>query len=100
MALIAGLLIETGASFMFVGPLLALWGLVATPAPVAWGLWLSKALPDDAETGGGLMVAVIQGRLLWAQVWAACCLTRSAGGALWRLVCCCCWGRRCLPGLP
>ncbi|WP_199776402.1 MFS transporter [Serratia sp. MYb239] len=63
MALIAGLLIETGASFMFVGPLLALWGLVATPAPVAWGLWLSKALPDDAETGGGLMVAVIQGAI-------------------------------------
>ncbi|MEB6336772.1 MFS transporter [Serratia rhizosphaerae] len=63
MALIVGLLIETGASFMFVGPLLALWGLVATPAPVAWGLWLSKALPDDAETGGGLMVAVIQGAI-------------------------------------
>lgn len=40
--------------------LLALWGLIATPAPVAWGLWLSRAVPDNAEAGGGLMVAVIQ----------------------------------------
>jgi predicted MFS family arabinose efflux permease len=60
MAIIAGLLIELGSSFMAVAMLLALWGLIATPAPVAWGLWLSRAMPDNAEAGGGLMVAVIQ----------------------------------------
>jgi predicted MFS family arabinose efflux permease len=60
MALVAAVLIAMGSSTLAVGFLLAAWGLVATPAPVAWGLWLSKTLPDDAEAGGGLMVATIQ----------------------------------------
>jgi predicted MFS family arabinose efflux permease len=60
MAIIAAVLIAFGSSTLAVGLLLAAWGLVATPAPVAWGLWLSKTLPDDAEAGGGLMVATIQ----------------------------------------
>jgi predicted MFS family arabinose efflux permease len=60
MALVAAVLIAMGSSTLAVGFLLAAWGLVATPAPVAWGLWLSKILPDDAEAGGGLMVATIQ----------------------------------------
>jgi predicted MFS family arabinose efflux permease len=37
-----------------------LWGLIGTAAPVAWWTWVAKALPNDAEAGGGLMVAVIQ----------------------------------------
>jgi predicted MFS family arabinose efflux permease len=40
--------------------LLAAWGLIGTPAAVGWGTWLSQTLPDDAEAGGGLMVATIQ----------------------------------------
>lgn len=60
MAIIAALLIVGGTSSLAVGALLAMWGFIATPAPVAWGLWLSKALPENAEAGGGLMVAVIQ----------------------------------------
>ena len=40
--------------------LLAGWGLIGTAAPVGWWTWLSKMLPHDAESGGGLMVAVIQ----------------------------------------
>ena len=40
--------------------LLAAWGLIGTAVPVAWWTWLSRTLPDDAEAGGGLMVAVIQ----------------------------------------
>jgi predicted MFS family arabinose efflux permease len=36
------------------------WGLIGTAAPVAWWTWVTKALPDEAEAGGGLMVAVIQ----------------------------------------
>ncbi|WP_205744233.1 MFS transporter [Dickeya lacustris] len=63
MALLAGILIAVGASFLATSVLLTFWGLVSTPAPVAWGLWLSQSLPDDAEAGGGLMVAVIQGAI-------------------------------------
>ncbi len=40
--------------------LLMLWGLIGTAAPVAWWTWLARRLPNDAEAGGGLMVAVIQ----------------------------------------
>lgn len=40
--------------------LLALWGLLATAAPVGWWSWLASTLPESAEAGGGLMVAVIQ----------------------------------------
>ncbi|MFP5076406.1 MFS transporter [Rhizobium sp. YIM 134829] len=34
------------------------WGFLGTAAPVGWGTWLSRTLPDEA--GGGLQVAVIQ----------------------------------------
>jgi predicted MFS family arabinose efflux permease len=40
--------------------LLCVWGLLATAAPVGWWSWLAKTLPESAEAGGGLMVAVIQ----------------------------------------
>jgi predicted MFS family arabinose efflux permease len=60
MAAIAIVLTLVGGSTVSVGVLLAGWGLIGTAAPVAWWTWLSRALPDDAEAGGGLMVAVIQ----------------------------------------
>ncbi|HHG0806867.1 MFS transporter [Klebsiella pneumoniae] len=34
--------------------------LLATAAPTGWWTWIARTLPEDAETGGGLMVAVIQ----------------------------------------
>jgi predicted MFS family arabinose efflux permease len=40
--------------------LLGAWGLFATSAPVGWWTWLASTLPNDAEAGGGLMVAVVQ----------------------------------------
>jgi predicted MFS family arabinose efflux permease len=40
--------------------LLSVWGLLATAAPVGWWSWLATTLPENAEAGGGLMVAVIQ----------------------------------------
>lgn len=49
-----------GASVAVVAVLLAAWGLVSTPAPIAWGTWLTRILPNDAEAGGGLQVASIQ----------------------------------------
>lgn len=73
MAAIAVALIALGHSMIVVGILLAGWGLIGTAAPVAWWTWLSKVLPDDAEAGGGLMVAVIQ---------MAIAVGASAGGFL------------------
>jgi predicted MFS family arabinose efflux permease len=60
MAAIAGGLVAAGASALGVAILLMMWGLIGTAAPVAWWTWVSKALPDEAEAGGGLMVAVVQ----------------------------------------
>jgi predicted MFS family arabinose efflux permease len=60
MALIAGALIFTSGGITVTAILLALWGLLATSAPVGWWTWLARTLPDDAEAGGGLMVAVAQ----------------------------------------
>lgn len=60
MASIALLLVLTSHSQSAIAVLLGLWGLIGTAAPVAWWSWLARTLPQDAETGGGLMVAVIQ----------------------------------------
>jgi predicted MFS family arabinose efflux permease len=40
--------------------LLMLWGVVGTGAPVAWWTWVARRFPNDAEAGGGLLVAVVQ----------------------------------------
>ncbi|HDS0927453.1 TPA: MFS transporter [Pseudomonas putida] len=60
MAVIAIALIGFGGWLVPVAVLLGLWGLVATSAPVGWWSWIAQAMPNDAEAGGGLMVAVIQ----------------------------------------
>jgi predicted MFS family arabinose efflux permease len=60
MAAIAVALVVVGASTAATAVLLTVWGLFATAAPVGWWLWLARSLPDDADAGGGLMVAVVQ----------------------------------------
>ncbi|WP_367375622.1 MFS transporter [Pseudomonas lini] len=60
MAVIALALVSFGSSTATTTVLLGLWGLVATAAPVGWWTWLARTLPDAAEAGGGLMVAIIQ----------------------------------------
>jgi predicted MFS family arabinose efflux permease len=60
MALIAIALVFLGGSFGLTTLLLGVWGLVGTAAPVGWWTWLSRTLPQDAEAGGGLLVAVVQ----------------------------------------
>ena len=74
MAAVAVALTVLGGSPLAVGLLLAAWGLIGTAAPVGWWTWLSRVLPDDAEAGGGLMVAVIQ---------LAIALGATAGGAVY-----------------
>lgn len=85
MALLAVLLVACGASAAVVAVLLALWGLVATAAPVGWWTWLARTLPDDAEAGGGLIVAVVQ---------LAIGLGATLGGVLYDA-----WGYRATFGL-
>jgi predicted MFS family arabinose efflux permease len=60
MAAIGLALMAFGASKPAVAVLLALWGLAGTAAPVGWWTWLARTLPQDAEAGGGLIVAVVQ----------------------------------------
>jgi len=60
MAAIALALVAFGHHTAAVIALLALWGLVATAAPVGWWSWITRTFPHHAEAGGGLMVAVVQ----------------------------------------
>ncbi|QOL52039.1 MFS transporter [Massilia litorea] len=60
MAAIGVGLMVFGASPFATALLLGVWGLVGTAAPVGWWTWLARTLPQDAEAGGGLMVAVVQ----------------------------------------
>lgn len=40
--------------------LVALWGLAFGGVPVAWSNWVARAVPDQAETAGGMVVAAVQ----------------------------------------
>lgn len=60
MAVIALTLAPLGGHVAPVAMLLGLWGLLATAAPVGWWSWVAQVMPDDAEAGGGMMVAVVQ----------------------------------------
>ena len=56
--------------------MVALWGLAFGAVPVGWSTWLTRAVPDEAETAGGLMVAAIQ---------LAIALGAALGGAVFDL---------------
>jgi predicted MFS family arabinose efflux permease len=53
--------------------MVALWGLAFGAVPVAWSTWITRAVPDDAESAGGLFVAAIN---------FAIATGAAAGGAL------------------
>ncbi len=40
--------------------LIALWGLAFGGIPVAWSNWVTRAVPDRAESAGGMVVASVQ----------------------------------------
>ncbi|MGH8148051.1 MAG: hypothetical protein ACREPY_17180 [Rhodanobacteraceae bacterium] len=40
--------------------LVAIWGLAFGTVPVAWSTWITRTVPDEAESGGGLLVAAVQ----------------------------------------
>ena len=52
--------ISFGASPFVIGTVAILWGFFFGTVPVGWSTWLTQTVPDEAETGGGLLVAAIQ----------------------------------------
>lgn len=60
MAVLAVLLIALGSVPLAVAAVLAIWGFLSTPIPVAWGTWMARVIPTNLEAGGGLQVALIQ----------------------------------------
>jgi len=40
--------------------LTALWGMFLGVIQVGWTAWLTRAVPDETESGGGLQIAIIQ----------------------------------------
>lgn len=40
--------------------LVVFWGLAFGGVPVAWSNWVARAVPDQAETAGGMVVASVQ----------------------------------------
>ncbi|ADU67669.1 MFS transporter [Pantoea sp. At-9b] len=60
MSVTALMLVSFGGVSWLVGAGVALWGLAFGSMPTGWSTWISRAVPDDAESGGGLLVATIQ----------------------------------------
>lgn len=58
-AIVAGLVIF-GHTQIIAAALIAFWGLTFGIIQVGWPTWLTRTLPDEAESAGGLQVAVIQ----------------------------------------
>lgn len=40
--------------------LVAVWGIAYGGIPVSWSTWIARAVPDETESGGGLIVAAVQ----------------------------------------
>lgn len=57
-------LLAAGASQIATLALIAGVGFAAGLVPVGWSTWLTRAIPDRAESGGGILVAAIQGSML------------------------------------
>ncbi len=60
MGLIALALVLLGRAPIADAILVALWGMAFGGVPVAWTTWITRTVPDEAESGGGLIVAAVQ----------------------------------------
>lgn len=56
--------------------LVAAWGLAFGGVPVAWSNWVARAVPDQAESAGGMVVASVQSSIATGA---------AAGGAMFSL---------------
>jgi len=60
MALIGLCLVLFAPSMLTHFVLVSLWGMAFGGVPVAWTTWITRTVPDQAESGGGLIVAAVQ----------------------------------------
>lgn len=60
MSILAFALVAMGHVSVIVATLIIVWGFLYGVVPVAWTTWLTTAIPDETESGGGLQVAAIQ----------------------------------------
>lgn len=59
MGVLALALALSGGDLVADAAMVALWGLAFGAVPVAWSTWITRAVPDEAESAGGLFVAAI-----------------------------------------
>ncbi|MFC4275201.1 MFS transporter [Achromobacter aloeverae] len=64
------------ASLIGQATLVAAWGLAFGGVPVAWSNWVARAVPDQAESAGGMVVASVQSSIATGA---------AAGGAMFSL---------------
>jgi predicted MFS family arabinose efflux permease len=57
--IVAGLVLF-GSLPVLAAVLVALWGMAFGGVQVGWPTWLTRTIPDEAETGGGIQIAAIQ----------------------------------------
>ena len=60
MGVLALIMVTFGHLAVLDGVLVTLWGFAFGLVPVGWTTWLAHTVPDEAESGGGLMVASVQ----------------------------------------
>ena len=60
MAVLAAALATSNGALSIDLALITLWGLAFGAVPVAWSTWLTRTVPDEAESAGGLLVAAVQ----------------------------------------
>lgn len=53
-------LVALGRAPLVDAVLVALWGMAFGGVPVAWSTWVTRTVPDEAESAGGLIVAAVQ----------------------------------------
>jgi predicted MFS family arabinose efflux permease len=53
-------LVLLGGSPVWAAALTVAWGFTFGTVPVGWSTWVTRNVPDDAESAGGLQVATIQ----------------------------------------
>ena len=62
--LLVVVLLVAGASQLATVVAIAGWAFAAGAVPVGWSTWLTRTIPHQAESGGGILVAAIQGSML------------------------------------
>jgi predicted MFS family arabinose efflux permease len=60
MGLVVGALVLFGSGRLVASALVVVWGLFFGVVQVGWPTWLTRTMPEEAEIGGGIQVAVIQ----------------------------------------